>query len=276
MKKFLVFSILFFSFFLLQSGLANADEIDESVIEVPNIPTYDQLTEEEQDYILNQGGYTIEQVNDYPLDIMKYLIQNEVELVGYEEGLYAFDENGEVLDNPFQPMAISNSQMTLTTYGNKLANDKAGKQKLYMYGSFKWLKHPKITLTDALAIGWPSSEGVWLNVNSTGSVQGYSAGYYDTSNGKRYLRTSKTSPDYTAANAGVGFNFNLRAGADSSDGYVGTHAYSNKLKNTFNIRVEYGHKTLAVTPSFTVFPGGVGVAVGSGVDRKDKLGVVSF
>jgi hypothetical protein len=274
MKRLYVISFMFFALLLTMGHPASAKS---TVKENPNKSTFEQLTKQEQNYILNEGGYTVDQVNDYPLSIMKDLITNKVQQISYNSAVVAFDENGKVQDGLVGPLGvISDSVMSLRTYANKVTNDKTGKQKLYMYGSWNWKNHPSVTLTDVFAVGWPSSEGVWIPITSSGAVDGYQAGYYDTVAGSRYLRTFKTSPDYTGANSGVGFEFDIRGGAATSDGYVGQYVYSNSLHNTFNIRSEYGHQTLSWSPGFSIYPAGVGISVTTGVDTKSILGLVSF
>jgi len=129
-----------------------------------------------------------------------------------------------------------------------------------VYGNFNWLISPSWELTDGYAIGYPTTMGAFLGMDSYGNPTGFSSNYcYKPDNYAPDVWTcsSSTIPDAWTPGTGVGKDFDLDANPSNNihKGYIQQYIYiPNSNTGTANIQFTYGHKILSGTVSFDLYP----------------------
>jgi len=226
--------------------------------------TIDLLKDEEITILINDVGLTDSEINEFPVEVLHQLINNNAKKIYFNQEHLVLDQNNEL--NKISPLVKKDTDITVGAAAFEVKSDRAGQKKLYVYGNFNWLKSPPSRWTDALSIGWPESAELSFPISSRGDIAQYEAKYlyrdgpysaFGWQTGK-----SATQPDKVASLSGVGFRFNLKSGIGFTEhkGYVGQYLYTKKSQGLFNVLVRYGHYTISLSPSFTVYPS-VGLAV---------------
>lgn len=247
-----LFSLLVFSGVLT----AKADEIQ----------TIDVLEPNEITTLVDEVGLTEDEINDFPVEVLRELIQNDAKKISYQS----------------VTPTLSTKDIKVGATAFEVKSDRTGQKKMYLYGNFEWIKNPTSRFTDAMSIGWPDSaelapptvnnkisqfEGKYMYRDGSNSAFGWQTG------------TNTTTPNTETGLAGVGFKFGVKSGIGFSEhkGYIGQYVYTKKKEGLFNIMIRYGHASLAITPSFTVYPNfGLGVTPGVTVSTVDAFGTLSW
>ncbi|WP_342558318.1 hypothetical protein [Metasolibacillus sp. FSL K6-0083] len=247
--------LLFFSIFLFSNTLmASANESQ----------TIDLLADEDIAILINSVGLTESEINEFPVEVLQQLINNNAKKIYFNQEHLVLDENNKL--NNISPFVEKDTDITVGAAAFEVNSDRVGQKKIYVYGNFNWLKSPPSRWTDALSIGWPDSAELSFPINNRGDIAQYEAKYFyrDGPYSAFGWQTGKsvTQPDDYASLAGVGFRFNLKSGFGFTEhkGYVGQYLYTKKPSGLFNILVRYGHYSISFSPSFTVYPS-MGLAV---------------
>lgn len=248
-KKF-GFLVVLCSSFLFFSPNVKAAEIQE-------------LTTDELDYLYNELGFTEGQIKSLPASHLKDFVAGKAEIVSSFNEIYTFDEGTTTTTNEegASTYAIPTGDLSFT--GNILkinSSDVAGYDKFYAYSSFRWLKHPTWNLTDKIAIGFPTSLGIYFKTSGGNIVGHYSStSMYNKSTGGTTLLASSTKPDTWEPGGGVASAHDLRSTLNASqfnEGTVTQYFYvSSALSGSANVQFQYGHKQ---------FSGAVGISLGGG------------
>ncbi|WP_211656084.1 hypothetical protein [Planococcus alpniumensis] len=231
-------------------------------VSAADLSTYDQLTEEEKEYLL-ESNFTEEIINQSEVEFVRELIEEGANLLTHGEDIYSIQDNTTAKPGEFTTLGvISSSKLKLSLSAYEVTSDRTGSSKFRLYGTYKWLSKPVNTFTDAISLGWSSSSITYPT--SGGNVFGYSQRNYETSAGSRFQRSYTFTP--ITSTYGLGNRFNLRQGASVYDGNINVHIYSKTKSGAFNTVLSYGHARATVNPSFNASKGFLSVTPGLSVD----------
>lgn len=163
---------------------------------------------------------------------------------------------------------IPTSDLYVSGTAYKVASDRSGFNRYYMYGYFEWKNKPVFTLTDTMTIGFPAHAGFLIPMSSTPQQHQsrLSVDYYGNGNWTHY--TKYNAYDWEN-NAGVAATYDIRGtyANTKNKGFISQYVYiANTKHDTINVSFEYGHKRLGGAPSVSVYPSGLGIAIQSYTD----------
>lgn len=246
--------------------------------------SHESLSKQEIKQLIKKVGLTEEEINDFPTEVLRELLDNNAKKISYKKEEHDIIEDSTLEGGTIGTQAIKKgTDLTIGAASFEVTSDRSGLRKFYLYGNFNWLKSPPNRWTDAISIGWPESAELTMPVNSYGDVTQFSAKYMyrDGPYSAWGWQTGKSisRPDYDQPSAGVGFRFNLKDGFGYYEhkGYAGQYVYSKKSSGYFNIMIRYGHTSASITPSFTVYPTvGLGVTPTWVVDTEQSYSILDW
>jgi hypothetical protein len=277
MKRFKIslLSIVFFLSLISMSTNGFAKVIDDN-----NIIKTEKLTKTERDFLKNKTGHTDKEIDQLPVEVAKQLVEDKAVIQDSHSELVSFDES---INDPgvITPMStISSSTMKLAGVVYKVTSDKANNDKYYIYGNFTWLNSPEWTLTDKMTFGFPSSAGFYLPTSS-GAVTQHQHRYSQDpqGNGNWIDYAIDYSPCDWDPNAGVAGDFDLRTSTDLTlhKGYMGQYVYvPTSASGTMNIKIEYGHQKVILSPTVGVYPAGLAITPAINTDTASYALTLSY
>lgn len=259
-KKLIVsFSVAFLAFISLSFLNAEA-KVEKS-----------SLTEEEKEYLYEVLNFSEIEVNNMPIEEVKFLVENEAEIVSEFHEVFDMSDAGP--EGITTLGDISKDDLSLKGGILSVKSDKSGYNAFYAYISYDWLTRPTWKLTDKIAIGFPSALNVYMPTKN-GNTIGHSASHwiYNTQTKVTTNYNSNTTPDDSDPSGGVvaafkpydTINVNHRLqGRVSQTFYV-----KNTVNGTSNVRFEYGHRRISGEPSISILPSGISITPHSKTDTQ--------
>ncbi|CAH0265318.1 hypothetical protein SRABI96_03539 [Peribacillus sp. Bi96] len=269
-----VVAVFLFSFSFATVGFAEENGTNVSDV---------KLTQEELDYLVNEVGNTKEESEELPVEVSRQLIEEEAEVIDsgteiMEIYIPEFNQSGQMQISNFASIAATTLKLGGTVY--KVKSDRSKEDKFYIYGNFQWLKTPSYNLVDKMTIGFPSSSGLYLPT-SGGKVKQHQHRYSQDQqgNGRWIDYAIKYSPSNWEPSAGVAGSYDLKASTSKTKhkGYIGQYVYVPTSKNgKINIKLAYGHRRVAGTPSVSVYPAGLSITPTTATDTRSYALTLSY
>lgn len=260
MKK--VFQTLLFSFlaFFILNVSVSAEERES------------RLSLLEEHYLINIAGYTAEEISLLPVEVAKELVKSNAQPVDSE--LVNLNSTPDDLMESYG--VISATSLSIQTPKvSKVTSDMAGHKKFLITTGFDWKSQPTFTLTDKLAIGFPSSLGAVFPAKS-GNIQQHFSRYYmkNPSTNKIIYSPLKTTTQDWDPSGGVGAAYNLSSQVPVQNlrhgGLIGQYFYiSNAKTGSANVKIEYGHRRGTGSVSLGMSASGLGVTPSINTDTRN-------
>ncbi|MFC4602031.1 hypothetical protein [Cohnella hongkongensis] len=217
--------------------------------------------------ILKQKGLNDEDIQDYPVEVLKELIALNATLlakgqkIGYDLVSEGPQNNGGISTN-----ALTTSDITIAGDAWVVTSDWSGYKRIYLTGRYEWKIRPLFEFTDKMSIGYPTSAKFIFRTNN-GLINGHTRGFQENICGQSgYGSTMYTyQPSDWQPGAGLAASFNLSPSTPFNTyclrkGWVSQYVYVNENETgTTNIQIRYGHSVLGLTPAVSVFPAGLAV-----------------
>lgn len=233
--------------------------------------TKDDLSKKEISTLVDSVGLTEEEIDELPVDVLKELIElDAVKIAAPGKKYYNLkSETPEVSTRD-----LTSSDIALNGLAFTITSDRPGCKKIYLYGSFDWLKEPACLLTDMMSIGYPESSHIFLDMNN-----GQPVGFYSRLNYMEYGVNQSAVSYYPAdwETTGVAAEYEIETGMYQMDGSIRQYVYvEDSISGTCNVKIRYGHQILFGSPSVSIYPIGLAVTPSINTETLDYGLVLTY
>ena len=260
MKKMLVALTLILGFSYLGSNEVSADfgNMDSKI----DLSFGTPLTDAEIQYLIENVGMTEYEINStYDKDFLRELIEIKAVKSFFVKDTVRLPE-ANVAQNADGIAPLINGELdgyvNITGSAYRVTSDRSDYTYKYLInGQWDWAKNMIAEFTDAFAIGFQNAgAGIHIPHDSAGNIIDHMS-YYRTG---PTIRQSILRPHSAEPGAGVGVKFNILQGyGNLHNGSTRLYIYSKQSLQGSNVRFQYGHSELSITPNFSVGNGGLSI-----------------
>lgn len=226
-----------------------------------NIPKKEGLTKVEVSKLLYDVGLSNDMLEEYPLEILKELIEVDARLISKgERKKYNLDGEG---NNNIGTYTLEEDELELSGDAYEVGStDWPGHSRILLFARFDWLITPAWMLTDAMSIGYPDNAGFYFKTLN-GDITGHYGQFCEqnSSVSEQICETTFQPEDYDPG-TGIGQHYDLTSwGTYERFGWMRQYVYvDDDDSGTTNVSIVYGHRYPSIgAPSFGIYPYGFGV-----------------